>query len=265
MLIDRFDAFFFDLDGVIYIGHQPLPGATKVINALKQRRIPFLFLTNEPRLERSQFVTRLHRMGITVAVEQIISVGYATARWLQENLLPGSPVYVLGGAALQAEIRNAGLTVISDSSMANESETAAEVAAVIVGFDQTCTPDQIKTAVHYINSGALFLATSEDMTYPTPDGPAPATGTMVALIKKQTNVSPVVIGKPAPYMFLLGRNALPPDCEKIAMVGDNLSTDISGAINAGITAIWVNHGLTIPVINPRPHFIIDSVAQLLEI
>ncbi|HEY8450057.1 MAG TPA: HAD family hydrolase, partial [Bacillota bacterium] len=96
MLIERFDAFFFDLDGVIYLAGQPLPGAVEVLRALAQRGKPVRFLTNDPRPDRNAIVRRLQAMGLPIGADQVFNVGYVTALWLRRRLGQGAPVHVVG-------------------------------------------------------------------------------------------------------------------------------------------------------------------------
>lgn len=236
MLLDRFDAFFFDLDGVIYIGDQLLPGADQLLDTLRRRGKAIRFLTNEPRLRRDEFVRRLHRMGVSTTREEIISVGYATAHWLAGRFPPGSPVFVVGNQALKAEIAAAGMNIVDDAQA-----EASTLPAVVIGFDTGVTSTQLVKAAQLVQSGAEFVVTSEDAGYPTPSGPAPATGVLVAQVKAVTGIQPHVIGKPAPYMFDLARKDLPAR-QRIIMIGDNVHTDIAGAKAAGLAAVWINHG-----------------------
>ena len=124
-------------------------------------------------------------------------------------------------------------------------EDGADV--VVLGFDTTLAYDRLAKACHLLRSGAEYIATHPDVNCPTPDGPIPDAGAMMAMIEASTGRTPHrIIGKPS--VDILRRAAALAEVEVSAcvMVGDRLETDIKMALDAGATPVLVLTGVTQP-------------------
>ncbi|WP_019424767.1 HAD-IIA family hydrolase [Paenibacillus sp. OSY-SE] len=227
MLLDRFDVFLFDLDGVIYIGSEALPGAVQALERLRTKRKTVRFLTNNPCMTREQVAAKLNGLGIEAKVGEVVTSGWATARYLSEQQVHS--VYVLGDEHLEWECRQAGLELVDVSS--------AE--AVVVGWSDELTLREIQGAVTRIVKGAKCIATNADRIFPGPEGPMMAVGTVVEAIKMSAGITPDVVGKPFPYMFQQALEYVE-DLSRAVMIGDTPDTDIVGAHRMGISAILVS-------------------------
>ncbi|MDA8353390.1 MAG: HAD-IIA family hydrolase, partial [Firmicutes bacterium] len=227
VLFDAFDVFLFDLDGVIYVGPEAMPGAVEALEQLRSRGKTIKFLTNNPCMTRKQTVARLNRLGIEAVKDEVISSGWATASHLREQQV--GFVYVLGDEHLKRECRDAGLNIVD----VNDAE------AVVVGWSDDLTLRDIQSAVTRIANGAQFIATSADWSYPGSDGPMMAVGTVVEAIRMASGKTPYIVGKPYPYMF---RQALRhvEDWSRAVMFGDTPDTDIVGAHRMGISAVLIS-------------------------
>ncbi|MBV9454317.1 MAG: HAD-IIA family hydrolase [Rubrobacter sp.] len=229
MLVERFDVFLFDLDGVVYLGDEPLPHARESLARLRSAGKAVLFLTNDPRPTRSEVARRLARLGIEARQQEIFASGWATARCLKQSDVRSA--YVVGSPGLISEIREAGVEVIE----------SGHPEAVVIGGDERTSYAHIERAVRLILGGARFVATNPDSSYPTPEGPIPGAGAVVAAIQAASNKRPAVtVGKPYPEMFDLALEEFEDKTGRIVMVGDNPSTDILGAHRVGITGILVS-------------------------
>ncbi|MCY9514136.1 HAD-IIA family hydrolase [Paenibacillus apiarius] len=228
MLLDRFDVFLFDLDGVIYIGSEALPGAVQALERLRAERKTIRFLTNNPCMTREQVAAKLNGLGIEAGVGEVVTSGWATAHYLREQQFHS--VYVLGDEHLEWECRQAGLELVDVSS--------AE--AVVVGWSDELTLREIQGAVTRIVKGAKCIATNADRIFPGPVGPMMAVGTVVEAIKLSAGISPDVVGKPFPYMFQQALEHVE-DLSRAVMVGDTPDADIAGAHRMGISAILVSN------------------------
>lgn len=224
MLAEKFDVFLFDLDGVIYIGDQLLPGVKAALAQLRSLNKRIYFFTNDPIPTRQQFVARLQGLGLTASVNEIISSGWATAKTLCQMKL--SSVYVLGSEGLKSEIRSFGIEVVE----------AGDCQAVVVGHDDQLTYGHIRQAITLLHRGAQFIATNADASFPGPEGPCPGTGAIVSALQTSSGKRPLIIGKPYAPMFHTVLDYLSPEL-RVAMVGDNPYTDILGAHQQGITAL----------------------------
>lgn len=226
MIASQFGTFLLDLDGVVYVGDRALPGARSSIRRLRNWDKTLRFLTNDPRPTREGIVARLDDFGIEAHVEEVVTCGWSTAVHLRKSGIQSA--YVVGSDGLRRELEQADV----------HPTDGEDAEAVVVGCDVTVSYPDIRRAARLIRRGARFVATNEDATFPTPNGPAPATGTIVAAVRTASGEEPYVVGKPHPGMF---RAALDDhDPEGAVMVGDRLDTDILGAQRQGLTALLLD-------------------------
>ena len=227
-IVERFDAFLLDLDGVVYVGEEPLPNAVESLIRLRKAGKQLRFLTNNPRLTRIQLARRLTGMGVEAHEEEIVTSGWATARYLRDEGI--SSAYVLGSRGLISEVLEAGVEVVD----------RGPCEAVVVGADDLVSYGHIRQATTAIFSGARFVATNADNTFPSPEGPLPGTGAIVAAVQTTTGAEPVVVGKPFSPMFDAALEGLDVGRERAVMIGDSPETDIEGARRAGIPGVLVS-------------------------
>jgi len=126
-LADRFNAFLLDLDGVVYVGEEALPGAPEAIARLRTEGKRILFLTNDPRHARRDYAAKLERLGIPASEDDVLTAGSATAVYLSRHEdVEGKTVYVIGSDALKDEMRGVGLRVL-------DGDEGREADVVVVG------------------------------------------------------------------------------------------------------------------------------------
>lgn len=236
---ERFDAFLLDVDGVVWLGDEPLPRAGESLARLRRSGKEIRFLTDDPRLTRAEISARLREMGIEACAQEVVSSGWATAGYLAEEGVTAA--YVVGSGGLRSEIRGAGVEV---------ADAADGPEAVVVGADERATYRQLEAAAGLISGGARFVATNRDGSFPAPAGRSPGTGALVAAVRAASGRRPdVVIGKPNPRMFGLALAGLGAPPERVAVVGDDTETDVLGAHRMGLTAILVSKS---PAVFPSP-------------
>ncbi len=226
MLADHFDAFLLDLDGVLHVGPDPLPDAVDAVARLRRSGKALRFLTNDPRPTRAEVAQRLTRMGMEADIAEIVTAASATAAHLQKRAV--ATAYVVGSRGLREELRGADVEFVAQG----------QPEVVVVGCDESVRYSDLRQAVTLITRGSRFIATNPDPTFPTPDGPWPATGAILAAVTAATGVRPRVIGKPSPPMFEAALIGLPRGA-RAAVVGDSADTDVLGAHQAGLTAILI--------------------------
>ncbi|WP_103028608.1 HAD-IIA family hydrolase [Salinibacter altiplanensis] len=251
MIAEQLDVILLDLDGVVYVGDTLLPGADWALRRLRERGKTLRFLTNDPRPTRDGVVARLERLGVEARVQEVVTCGWATAVSLREAGLES--VYVVGSEGLCRELERAGLRLTDDGAD-----------AVVIGCDSRVSYPHIKRAARLIRKGAQFVATNEDPTFPTPEGPAPATGAIVAAVRTAADATPDVVGKPHPEMFEAALNGRDPAAA--LMVGDRLTTDILGAKQMGIAALLLRRENGRPLEQETaatPDRVISSLTDLL--
>lgn len=232
MIAEEFDVFLFDLDGVVYIGENVLSGVVESIKQLRDEEKLIRFLTNNPSATRNMILKKLHYLGIKAEINEIVTSGSATAQYLKKKSIEN--ILVLGNEDLKVEMSESGFSF----------NTRDPVEAVVVGFDETITIREIGYAAGLIRSGADFIATNADETFPMPEGPVPATGTIVRAIEVASSKKPFIVGKPSPTMFEMAISDLNKNCKAI-MFGDTPSTDIIGAHKFGIPAILIGNESTV--------------------
>lgn len=237
----------FDLDGVVYRGVEPIPGAAELVEWLHAERVLVRFATNNSMVARAGYVERLAAMGIPTAFEEIVTSTSATVAHLARHAPEVRSVLAIGADGMQEELVAAGLDVVMAGD-AGPPEYLGEPLgrsfdAVIVGLDPGLDYRRLAIAMSAVASGARLVATNADSRYPTPLGFLPGAGSIVAALSVATGATPEVIGKPAPAMFeaILESSGVPRG--QAVVVGDNPAADVVGAHRAGCAAILVLTGV----------------------
>ena len=229
--------FVFDLDGVVYRGNQPLPGAVDTIENLRRLGHQVYFFTNNSSKTRLEYVEKLTGMGITTDVDHIMTASYATALYLVEQGARGKSVYMIGGEGVREALVSVGMRIIPDPNVERPDY-------VVVGIDHDFNFRKLADAQWAILNGATFIGTNPDLTFPCEDGRiTPGNGALLAAIQAATGVEPIVIGKPetpAMHEILELAHATPEDT---IVVGDRLDTDILAGRRIGACTILVLTGI----------------------
>lgn len=259
-LIDRYQAFLVDLDGVIYLDTQVVPGAVEAINRIISHGKELAFITNNSAASPERYVKRLDGYGITVEARQVMTSSTILVEYLsQRGVGPGSHALVIGEEGLIEAVRDAGYAVVH-----NLHDVKPEI--VCVGFDRFFTYEKLKSAVSAIRGGAFFVATNADTTYPTPEGLWPGAGAILASVIAGSGEEPVVVGKPGPIIVeqTLARLGVPPT--EALLVGDRLDTDILAGKAAGVDTLLVLSGVStedeILSTGIEPTYLLPSIAGL---
>lgn len=266
----------FDLDGVIYRGHEPLPGAVDLVNRLHAAGVLVRFATNNSMASRDAYVERLDAMGITAAADEIVTSTTATIEHLARHEPSVRSVLAVGEAGMVEELRAARYEVTPAAAAAPAPYEGAPLGshydAVIAGLDRSFDYARLAAAASAIRSGARFVATNVDARYPTPLGFLPGAGSIVAAIAAASGVEPLVIGKPEPAMFRAIVEAVGVPPEQAAVVGDNPDADVVASRRAGIFSVLVLTGVADSQVVPaldgerRPDLVLpdaDALAALL--
>ncbi|WP_022909927.1 HAD-IIA family hydrolase [Aestuariimicrobium kwangyangense] len=231
-LIDDYDAALFDLDGVVYLGPQPVEGASEGIAALRERGVHVGFVTNNAARTPQHVVDHLVQLGIPADVADVVTSAQAVARLMADELPEGSLVLVTGTAALAAELTAVGLTTTQN--------WRDEPVAVVQGYDPDMTQARLDGACFAIQRGARWYASNTDATRPTDQGLVPGAGSQVASVRVAVEIDPVVAGKPcAPLMH---ETVTRLGAGRPIFVGDRLDTDIEGANGVDMESLFVFTG-----------------------
>lgn len=253
-MIRNSEAFIFDLDGTIYIGDEPIPGADYVLKQLRETGSEIRFVTNNPRFSREFYADKLKGMGIGADIDEIVTSGWLTARYLKNNPSYGK-VFMIGEQQLQSELLKSGVPLVE----VDKADT------VLVSFDTTLTYQKLQYAFLSIKNGANFIATNPDSVCPTPDGGLVDAGAIIAALETSTGKKvQKVIGKPSQLLAQLLVEELGTSPDKCVVVGDRLNTDVRLGKRAGMKSVWIRaFDEKIPDnFEYEPDLIVKSIAEL---
>lgn len=235
--------YILDLDGTVYRGAQVLPGAPEATQGLRARGARIRFVTNNSRVTPQTLVEKLSGMGIEAAPQEVLSSGMAAASYLESIGL--ASVFVVGESGFVESLQAKGLRVVNAGAEGGTAQPEGVADAVAVGIDRAFTYDKLNAAMQQLLSGAKFVATNCDATYPVENGRmVPGAGSIVAAIRSCVGIEPILVGKPEPFMLelLLAETGCLPT--EVLAVGDRLETDIAWAHRLGCASHLVLTGVT---------------------
>jgi HAD superfamily hydrolase (TIGR01458 family) len=243
-------ALLLDLDGVIVVAGEAVPGSVGAIAELEDRRMPYRIVTNTSLVSRATLSRYAAKLGNDIPPERFQSALSASAAFAARTF-QGEPLYVLTSADGRSEFE--GQRLLSHDEAA---EPGARAAAVIVGdAPDELTHANLNRAFRLVRDGARLIGMHRNPWWLTPDGPTLDSGAYVAGLEFATGVRAQIIGKPAPAFFSIAVDALRADSpvgeprlrrSEIAMVGDDIRTDVLAGQRAGLRGVFVltgKHGL----------------------
>jgi glycerol 3-phosphatase-2 len=249
-----------DLDGVVYLGDEVVPAAPAALEGVRGLGVRLAFVTNNSFRPPELVASKLGRLGVKAAVEEVLTSAHATVRLLGgQDGLDGTKVLVIGGPGLRQALRDAGAKLIDGADW-------REAEVVAVGFDPELTYERVRTAALAIRAGARFVGSNPDTTLPTPEGFWPGAGATLAMLAAATGVRPEVAGKPEPALFETVAAAIGPG--PYLMVGDRADTDLDGAHRLGWATALVLSGVVavadLPDLAVVPDHLLADVGGLLD-
>jgi len=236
-LVEAYDVALLDLDGVVYLQEEPVPEAATALEAARATGMRLEFVTNNASRRAEAVVALLAKVGVAARPEEVVTSAQASAALLAERLPAGSAVLVVGSDALGEELVDVGLRPVR----------AAEErpAAVIQGYAPDVGWPQLAEASVALRAGAFWVATNADATFPSPRGPLPGNGSLVAALVTATGQVPdEIVGKPHPRLHQ--ESVRRSGAQHPLVVGDRLDTDIEGAVLGGCDSLLVLTGVTTP-------------------
>ena len=241
-----------DLDGVIWLADRVIEGSAEAIARLRASGRRVLFVTNNSSVPAGAVVAKLDGFGIPAAGD-VITSAMAAARLMQ----PGQRAVVLGGPGIVEALEARGVEPLREG----------KADAVVVGFHRDFDYERMKVASDTIRGGAVLIGTNDDVTYPTPDGPIPGGGAILAAVATGSEALPVVVGKPHPAMAALVREVV--GDVPLLMVGDRPDTDGLFAVRLGCAFGLVLSGIVrsdqdLSTIEPTPAIVAGDLAELAD-
>jgi HAD superfamily hydrolase (TIGR01450 family) len=238
-----------DLDGVLWRGDEPIPGAAEAVARLRETGERVVLLTNNSAPTVADLLARLARMGVAADAHDLLTSAQAAATMLA----PGSAALACAGPGVREALAARGVRVVE----------AGPADAVVVGWHRDFDFTRLARAADAVRAGARLIGTNEDATLPTPDGLLPGAGAILAAVAYAAGATPEVAGKPhAPMRRLVAERVGP----VATMVGDRPSTDGALAMALGARFALVLSGVTdareAAALRPPPDAVADDLAAL---
>lgn len=249
----NFKALVVDLDGSVYHGDNLIERADEALNSLS-KKYDLLYLTNNSTRSRAEFACKLANFGISCTKHQLITSGYAAAKYIQEHY-GSSTVYVIGEQGLKNELHEHDIAICED-----------DCDCVLVGLDKEFSYNKMTKALNFILNGAVFIATNNDPFLITNEWAVPGAGALVTAIETASGKKAIVTGKPSAFITGLIVEELKVKPEEILIVGDNLQTDILMGIKGGMRTALVLTGASkmgdIEKLQIRHDYVLKSIGEL---
>ncbi|KAI6145226.1 HAD-like domain-containing protein [Pisolithus tinctorius] len=256
-LLNKYDTWMFDCDGVLWHGDRPIEGAVEVLDMLRKRGKRLLFVTNNATKSRRSYKAKFDQLGIEAHVDEIYGSAYAAAVYISSvmKLPKDKKVFVIGMSGIEEELCNEGVSYVGGTDPADctlEPFSLADfipdpdVAAVLCGLDSAINYTKLAKAFHYLHRdpSCRFLVTNEDSTFPSAHGLLPGAGAISAPLRFALNRDPLSIGKPAKTMLDCIQAKVQFDPKHTIMIGDRLNTDILFGQAGGLATLLVLTGVT---------------------
>ncbi|HXF36654.1 MAG TPA: TIGR01458 family HAD-type hydrolase [Actinomycetota bacterium] len=248
-----FRAILLDVDGVLVVGWDPIPGAAEAIARLRELGVGLRLVTNTSSESRAGIATRLRDAGIAVEPQEVVTAVVATGAYLRTHH-PGARALVLSDEASLGDLGDVRI----------EEEDADVV--VIGGAGPSFSYERLDHAFRLVAGGAPLVAMHRSLYWRTPDGLHLDGGAFVRALEEAAGVEATVCGKPSPGFFRSALAELGAEPQEAAMVGDDILTDVLAAQAAGLVGVLVRTGKFRPQDLERapgpPDHVIDSVGDL---
>lgn len=232
-LCTRHDIALLDLDGVLYVGRDAVPGAAEAVAGARAAGMGVAFVTNNAARTPDTVATHLTELGIPAEPDAVVTSAQAAATLVAAAVPPGSAVLVVGGEGLDVALSDRGFRPVRT--------WCERPAAVVQGFAPEVGWRLLAEGTFAVRSGLPWIASNLDSTVPTQQGLAPGNGALVDVVAAATGRRPVAAGKPETPLHdeaVRRTGARDP-----LVVGDRLDTDVEGANRAGVASLLVLTGV----------------------
>jgi len=255
-LLQAYDTFVFDCDGVIWLGDHAIPGAVESIQLLYKLGKQVIFVTNNSTKSRQAYTKKFAKFGLNVDKEEIFGSAYASATYLQQFIkLPiDKKIWVMGESGIEEELRELGYESIGGTDLRlNEKFDAnttpflpkdSSVGAVITGLDSNINYHRLAITLQYLQDPKVeFLATNIDSTFPQKGLILPGAGSIIECVAFSSGRQPISCGKPSQNMLDAIVSDKKLNRSRTIMVGDRLNTDIKFGNDGGLGTLLVLTGI----------------------
>lgn len=223
-----------DIDGVLVVSWHPLPGAQRALQTLRAAGIPMRFLTNTTSRTKAQITDALFRVGLAVDADEVLTATSAVAAYLAHEH-PGARCLLLNSGDVGQDLGD--VTVVGPDAGPGEVDVV-----LLGGAGSEFTYEAMNRALACLLDGSVLVAMHRNLVWRTSSGMQLDTGAYLAGLEAAAGLEATVIGKPAPAMFEAGLRSLGLAADAVAMVGDDLDSDVRAAQSLGITGVQVRTG-----------------------
>jgi HAD superfamily hydrolase (TIGR01458 family) len=252
--MSRVDGLLLDMDGVLTVSWDPIPGAAEAVRRLRDAGLPLRIITSTTSRTGAEMAANLRRLGIPVEDDEVLTAAMAARDHLLEAHL-AARVFVLGDARHE-ELEGLRLVGLHED---------PEV-ILVAGADESFAFGALNLVHRALLGGVHLVAMHRNLSWMTREGECLDAGAYLLGLEAASGREAVVTGKPAPEAFRAGLRALDLPAERVAMVGDAVESDVLAAQRLGITGVLVRTGKfrdgALAVASGRPDHVIDSIADL---
>jgi HAD superfamily hydrolase (TIGR01458 family) len=249
------EGLLLDIDGVLAVSWEALPGAVETLEALRERRMPFRLITNTTTQTRAALTETLRRAGFDVTPDEIVTAVNATAAYVRAHH-PNARAFVLSDGNATRDLEGVELVDVDDANV-----------IVIGGGCDEFTYGTLNRVFRRLMDGASLIGMHRNLYWRTSEGLDLDGGAYIAGLEEAAGVTATICGKPAPAFFESVLSMLGVSAARAAMVGDDIVNDVLGAQAAGITGVLVRTGkfMDSDLQKGEPDHVIDSIADVIGV
>jgi HAD superfamily hydrolase (TIGR01458 family) len=246
------EGLLFDLDGVLYVGSQPIPGAAEAVDAIRASGLPCRFITNTSTLSLDLLAKKINGLGFNIPAAEIISAPQAAVRYLRSLDDPSCCLLMAEDVKQDfAEFRRAG----------------KKPDVIVVGdIGNAWTYDLLNEVFNALIQGARLIAIHKNRFWQTEHGLQMDIGGFIHGLEYASGKECTIIGKPSPEFFRVALEDMGCRAEDAAIVGDDIDSDIGGGQKSGLKGILVRTGKYrqryVAASSIHPDLVLDSVREL---
>lgn len=245
-----------DIDGVLTVSWEPLPGASDTMSHLQREGIPFQLVTNTSSRSRREIALLLQEAGMDVNESDIVTAVSSAARFIAESY-PGAGCLVLNEGTIDEDLFGVH-TVDADE---------AEV-VLLGGAGPSIGYEQLNAVFRLAMVGIPVVALHRNTRFETAAGPSLDMGAFIAGLELAARIEVMIVGKPAPVLFRSALAQLGVDAGQAVMVGDDIDSDVLGSQALGMTGVLVKTGKFRPADLERvdqPDLVLESIGELPDV
>lgn len=223
-----------DVDGVLVVSWEAVPGAVDALAAVRAAGIGVRFLTNTTSRTRTGIADGLRRAGFDLSIDEVVTATAAAASHLRRHH-PGARCLFLNSGDVSEDLE--GVRLVDDGTPPEEVDVV-----LVGGAGPEFSYDAVNRALTCLLAGAELVAAHRNVAWQTADGLRLDAGPYVDALERASGVTATVVGKPAPAMFDAALRSLDVRAPDAAMIGDDLDSDTRAAQGHGIAGVQVRTG-----------------------